>query len=285
MAAVVQVRSTPDFAASMARTTELTQQALDAGARLVAVPENYAGIAPAGAPPVHRANPDALEGDDAVGPLLELSRTFQATVLLGGQPVAIPGTDRIHNTLIVADRGRICATYAKVHCFEATMPDGTVVSELERTEPGRALVVAELPEARLGLSICYDLRFPELYRALVEDGAELLTAPSAFTFSTGAAHWELLNRARAVENQCFMLSPAQWGVHAPGRHSWGHAMIVDPWGDVIAQVSDGEGVALATLRADVLARVRRALPALEHRRLRNETSATPPALTESEPRR
>lgn len=294
-AAVVQVRSTPDFAASVARTAELTQAALEAGAHLVAVPENYAGIAPAGAPPVHRADPVRLEEDPAVAPFVAMSRQHpEATVVLGGLAVGIPGSPKIHNTLLVVAGGQICASYAKVHCFEATMPDGRLLSELDLIVPGDQLVVADLPRAKLGLSICYDLRFPELYRALVDGGAEVLTAPSAFTFATGAAHWELLNRARAVENQCFMIAPAQWGVHAPGRHSWGHAMIVDPWGTVVAQVSDGEGWSLALLRAAVLDGTRRALPALAHRRLGCLDGAAPrpretfdpvPTLTESESER
>jgi len=272
-AAVVQVRATPDAARSIRRSLALTTEALERGARLVGLPENYAGIAPAGAPAVHVAAESTLEDDPAVAPFLELADRFEATVILGGLPIRADAR-RHHNACLVLERGAIRARYDKIHCFEATMPDGALLSELDATVPGDRPVACRSRFGVLGLSICYDLRFPEHYRCLVDAGAEVLLTPSAFTQPTGADHWSVLNRARALESQCYLLAPAQWGVHAAGRQSWGHAMIIDPWGLVIAQASQGEGVAMARLDPSRLQEVRAALPALEHRRLRRETSAS-----------
>ena len=285
-AAVVQMCAGPDPEASLRRAAELTKEALERGASLVALPENFWGVAPpdldrqAWAADLGRLGP---RGEVAGAPprvlaaQLALSRGSDALIVLGGFPERPEASDAapagtVFNTLAVLHRGRVVAKYRKIHRFDATLPDGSSLRESATVAAGQAATVLETPAATLGLSICYDLRFPELYRALVAAGAEILLVPSAFTLLTGLAHWEPLLRARAIENQAFVLAPAQHGAHGHGRHSYGHSVIVDPWGTVIAEASRGDGVALARLRGSLLAQVRGDLPALTHRRLHGETS-------------
>jgi predicted amidohydrolase len=164
----------------------------------------------------------------------------------------------------------VTAVYRKIHLFDvdlAAVPGGRRFRESETVEPGTAPVVAETPWGGLGLSVCYDLRFPELYRELGKRGARMVTVPSAFTLETGKDHWHVLLRARAIENQVFLLAPAQFGSHGPTRRSYGHALVIDPWGAVIAECGDHEGFARARIDFDYLDKVRSALPCLSHRRL------------------
>jgi predicted amidohydrolase len=280
--AAIQLSSGPEPAANLARVGALTASALDAGADLVVLPENYAGIGPAGEPPTWGFDTDAPEDSEVVRPLLELSAQTSALLVLGGVPERIPGDTHTFNTALVLRGGRVVAAYRKIHRFEATMADGARLSESDHTRPGTRPVLVHTALGAIGLSICYDLRFPEHYRALVNAGAELLLVPSAFTHETGAAHWEVLLRARAIESQCWVVAPAQDGHHAPGRRSFGHSMIVDPWGTVVACASGGERVVLARLEPEVLERARARVPALEHRVLEPETSADEITLTESD---
>jgi predicted amidohydrolase len=175
----------------------------------------------------------------------------------------------VHNTsVLIGPDGNTLAHYRKIHLFDIDLPGMEHLKESKAIQPGREPVVAEASFGKLGLSICYDLRFPELYRALTRRGARILAVPSAFTERTGRDHWELLLRARAIENLAYVFAPAQVGEHGPGRSSWGHAMIVGPWGDVLAEVEEpGEGVALAELDFERQDRLRRELPALDHVRL------------------
>jgi predicted amidohydrolase len=181
--------------------------------------------------------------------------------------VGAPG-GRVYNTsVLLGPDGRQLAVYRKIHLFDAEVGDGATYRESDTVAPGASPVTAETPLGTVGLTICYDLRFPELYRALARAGATLLTVPAAFTLMTGKDHWEVLLRARAIENQAYVLAPAQGGRHTDQRVTYGHAMVVDPWGLVVARASDGEGLALAELDTELLARVRKNLPALRHRRL------------------
>jgi predicted amidohydrolase len=174
--------------------------------------------------------------------------------------------DKSYNTCIhLTARGQIASTYRKIHLFDVSLSDGTELKESRRTAPGQDLQVTDLPFGKLGLSICYDLRFPYLYQALVDMGAIALTVPSAFTATTGAAHWHTLLRARAIECQCYVLAPAQHGQHSKNRRSYGHSVIIDPWGAVIAELEDGDGIAVADIDPAEVARVRRELPSLTHR--------------------
>ena len=294
-AAVIQMCAGPEPDRSLKRAAELTEEALDRGADLVALPENFWGVAPPGFDRLAWAAD--LQGLGPAGDLpgepppvlaaqMALSRRSDAVIVLGGLPErpapedgASAGT--IFNTLVVLWHGKLVATYRKIHRFDATLPDGSTLLESATVAAGRQPTVLATPKACLGLSICYDLRFPELYRALAAAGAEVLLVPAAFTLLTGIDHWEPLLRARAIENQAFVLAPAQQGLHGHGRHSFGHSLIIDPWGAVIAQASRGDGVAMAQLRADLLARVRTDLPVLGHRRLLGETTVTRRSLPES----
>jgi predicted amidohydrolase len=180
----------------------------------------------------------------------------------------IPANPRGYNTSCLLDpSGRIVARYRKIHLFDIDLPGRVSVRESNDRTPGADVVTAATPLGTIGMSVCYDLRFPELYRRLAAAGAEILLVPSAFTFPTGAAHWEVLCRARAIENQCWVIAANQTGKSPHGFADYGHSLIVDPWGTVVAQAGDEPGVLLATVDHDRTARIRRELPCLQHRRL------------------
>jgi predicted amidohydrolase len=272
--AAVQLTSTEDVEANLAKCTALALAAADAGASLIGLPENFAYL---GTDRDHRLSlAEALPGPDLkealAGPILsamqELARRTGAWLLLGGFPERGSDAAHIRNTsvLLRAD-GAIAATYRKMHLFDVDVPGGKRFRESETIEAGDAPVVAETPWAPIGLTICYDLRFPELYRALVGRGARLLAVPSAFTLETGKDHWSVLLRARAIENQAYVFAPAQFGHHGGNRRSWGHAMVVDPWGAVLAECGDHDGFALAPVDFDYQDRVRASLPCLSHRKV------------------
>ena len=262
--AVVQLTSTDDVAHNLAATRALVAEAAGRGAALVALPENFAFLRCEGAPiPCAQG----LDGEIATA-LRELARAHRVRILGGTFPEAIPGDERVHNTsVLVSPEGGIEAVYRKIHLFDVDLGPGGRYAESARIAPGRDVVVAETPIGAIGLSVCYDVRFPELYRAMAARGAQWLAVPSAFTPQTGKDHWEVLLRARAIENQAFVLAPAQCGRHSPERASHGRSLVVDPWGLVLAQAGDRPAVITADCDLDELAAVRRRLPALEHRRL------------------
>lgn len=274
--ALVQVCAGPDPEPNVRRASECCAQALAEGAELIVLPEGYAEIPPGDRGPTWRFDPDAPETGAAIAPFVALSHAHpNAILVLGGVPEAIPGEPRHYNTCVVVNAGRVVARYRKIHLFELSLPDQPALSESRRVAPGNEPMVVATPLGRIGLSICYDLRFPELYRSLVSAGAELLVVPAAFTHTTGLAHWEVLLRARAIESQCWLLAAAQWGVHGSGpRRSFGHSMIIDPWGRVVARLDEGDGLVRARIEPEPLERARGVLPALEHRVLARETPAT-----------
>jgi predicted amidohydrolase len=263
-AAVVQMTSTADVEKNLATAERLVGEAATRGARFVSLPENFAFLRSEGEPV---AEPQSLDGP-WVARLAGLARGHRLTLLLGSLPERVPGESRVYNTsVLIGPDGRTLATYRKIHLFDIDVPGLEHLKESKAVLPGQDVVVAEAPFGRLGLSICYDLRFPELFRRLVREGARVIAVPSAFTDRTGKDHWEVLLRARAIENLVYVVAAAQTGAHGRGRASYGHAMIVDPWGSVLAQVPDGEGVALAELDFERQDRLRRELPALLHTRL------------------
>lgn len=263
--AALQLRSTPDKAANQARAFELVRAAVRAGATLVATPENTDAIAPR---EERLAMAESLEGP-FIGAWRGLAADLGSWILVGSFGERIEGETRVHNTsVLLDDQGRIAAVYRKIHLFDADPPDGVPYRESASVKPGTEAVVVDTPAGTLGLSICYDLRFPELYRSLSSRGASLLAVPSAFTVPTGQAHWETLLRARAIENLSYVIAPAQVGTHFPGRASYGHALVVDPWGRVVGDAGgDDGGFVLADVDPAEIKRIRTMLPALTHRRL------------------
>lgn len=269
LVAAAQMTSRDDVSANLARAGALVERAVSRGARFVVLPENVAFMGPEAAKlaVAERFDPGAAP-DGPIGRFArDLSRTTGATVVWGGVPERVDG-QRVYNASVCVDAsGEITARYRKIHLFDVALADGTVLTESSSVAPGADPVAVDTPAGRVGMTICYDVRFPELYRRLVDLGATVLTVPAAFTVTTGRDHWHVLLRARAIESQCHLLAAAQWGAHGGGRTTYGHALVVDPWGTVLAECGDGEGLAIAELRPERTASIRATLPSLAHRRL------------------
>jgi predicted amidohydrolase len=266
LAAAVQLTSTSDEEANWQAARGLIERAAGLGAAFVATPENTNYLGPH-EEKVRRAEP--LDGPTA-GRFADLARQLGIHLLLGSFNEAGADPGRCHNTSVLfGPGGGRLAVYRKIHLFDVDVSDQVRFTESATVAPGAEPVVAETPLGRIGMSICYDMRFPELYRRLADGGAEILTVPSAFTLTTGRAHWYPLLRARAIETQCWLIAPAQHGRHDDGglRESYGHALIVDPWGQVVTAAADGPGLALAEIDLGRVAEVRRAMPIRDHRRL------------------
>lgn len=264
--AAVQMTSTDDLPGNLRAAHDLVQRAADAGAQWVALPENFAYLRREGEPfPCAQG----LDGD-IVGSLREWARAAGVWILGGTLPEQIEGDSRVYNTstLISAD-GELVAHYRKIHLFDVDLGEsgGGRYRESQHFASGEEVVVADTPFGLVGLSVCYDLRFPELYRRMVDIGTRWVTVPSAFAPHTGKDHWEVLLRARAIENQVFVVAPAQCGRHSADRSSYGRSLIIDPWGLVLAQAADHPGVILADCSLEDLERVRAAVPCLENRKL------------------
>jgi deaminated glutathione amidase len=263
--AALQLNSQADVATNLESCRRLVGRAARRGAELVLLPENFAYFGPeAGKLRVA----ESVAGGPIAKALAEMAREFGVCVVGGGFPEQSSDPQRPHNTLLVlgADGSQL-AVYRKIHLFDVELGGGGSYSESSATSAGSAPMVVEVAGFKLGLSICYDLRFPELYRALSEQGAEVLLVPAAFTLHTGKDHWHVLLRARAIEAQAFVVAAAQHGAHPGGRNTYGHSLVADPWGTVIAEASDGEGLVSATLERSRLEAVRRSLPSLTHRKL------------------
>ena len=262
-AAAIQLTATPDVAANLAAADGLVRRAAADGAALVLLPEKWSVL---GHGPALRAGAEPLDGP-AITWARELARELAIDLVAGSIAERVAGEDKLRNTSVhVGPDGEIRATYRKIHLFDVEV-DGTVYRESENEAPGDAPVLSTAADGTsLGLSICYDLRFPELYRALTVAGARVLLVPAAFTLATTRDHWETLLRARAIENQCFVVAANQIGEHEPGLRSGGRSMIVDPWGIVLAQAADQETVITADLDAARQDDIRRRLPALAGRR-------------------
>lgn len=264
MTAVAQMTSTANVASNLETAERLVAEAAGRGASFVCLPENFGFLRSEGEP---TPTPQDLDGP-WVRRMASLARDFRLTLLLGSIPERVPGEDRVFNTSVVlGPEGQVLGSYRKIHLFDTDLPGLEHLKESRAVLAGERPVLVDAPFGRLGLSICYDLRFPELYRHLVSEGAQVLAVPAAFTERTGKDHWEVLLRARAIENLAYVVAPAQVGQHGQGRASHGHAMIVGPWGDVLAEVSGGEGIALAELDFERQSRLRGELPALSHRKL------------------
>lgn len=269
VAAAVQMNSQADVAKNLARAEFLVDEAAKRGARIVVLPENFAFMGGEDDERLRVAEQLDSDSPGAIRTFLETNaKKHRVWILAGGLPEASADAVRVHNTcVVVGPDGNMTARYRKIHMFDVEVGDGQRYRESASCAPGDKPVVASVAGANVGLSICYDLRFPELYRTLIAEGAEVLVVPAAFTLATGKDHWHVLLRARAIESQCYVIAAAQWGTHPKGRRTFGKSCIVDPWGEVIAQASEGEGVAVATLDPAYLQHVRASLPSLQHRRL------------------
>jgi predicted amidohydrolase len=262
VAAAIQMSSTPDKEQNKRTAEALIRSAASAGAELVALPELWSCH---GLEAVYRENAEPVPGPttDFMG---DLARELGVYLLGGSILKGEPGAERLSNTsTLFAPSGELVALYRKIHLFDVKVSDREYL-ESASIAPGDEIVTAKAGATTLGLSVCYDVRFPELYRLLALGGAEVLAVPAAFTLQTGKDHWEVLLRARAIENQAFVLAPAQWGQKADGRWTYGRSMIVDPWGTVLATCPDRDGHALAPLDLGYLDRFRAEFPALANRR-------------------
>jgi len=264
LAAAIQMASGPDRESNLARAASLIRAAADRGARLVVLPEVFAWRGP---PTEEPGQAEPIPGPTSQAMAL-LARELDIHLCMGSILESVAGQTRAFNTsCLLGPDGRLLARYRKIHLFDVELPGRVATRESACRLPGSEPVVVPTPLGVLGLSVCYDLRFPELYRHLVRAGAEVLLVPSAFTAPTGAAHWEVLCRARAVENQCYVIAADQTGTSPHGHADWGDSLIADPWGRVIARAPDAEGVVIAEVDRGYLGRVRRELPCLTHARL------------------
>ncbi|HEU4428312.1 MAG TPA: carbon-nitrogen hydrolase family protein [Myxococcota bacterium] len=264
-AAVIQMRSVDDLATNLAAARELVGEAARAGAELAALPENFSFMRSEGLP---YPCAQGLDGE-IVGTLRELAQTH-GLWLLGGTFPEAAADGRVHNTsVMISPAGEVEAVYRKIHLFDVDLraQGGLLFQESASIAPGRDVVTVKTPFGVVGMSVCYDLRFPELYRRHADAGARFLAVPSAFAKETGRDHWEVLLRARAIENQCFVLASAQWGQHTALRASHGRSMVVDPWGVVLAVAPDRPCAVVVDCDLDQIERVRASLPVLRHRRV------------------
>jgi deaminated glutathione amidase len=270
-AACIQFTAGPDPEPNLIAVSDLARRARDAGADLIMTPE-VSNFIESGRRRREKARREA--DDPFLAGMRDLANETGAWLLLGslvidpaGEPGAASSETRLANRSFLIDAdGAVRARYDKIHMFDIDLPGGESYRESTAYRPGGTAVVAATPWGRLGLSVCYDVRFPHLYRALAQAGADFLTVPSVFTVPTGGAHWHVLLRARAIENGAFVFAPAQWGEHAGGRRSFGHSLIVDPWGEVLSDGGDGIGVITARVDPARITEVRRMVPSLNHDR-------------------
>ena len=264
LAAAVQMLATSDKANNLDEARRWVRAAASKGARVIALPEVFIWRG-------HKSD-ERNAAEPIPGPtsqeLASLARELGIYLLGGSILEDIPGNEKAYNTsLLFGPNGELLASYRKIHLFDVDLAQGVSVRESDTRAFGNAIVVRETELCRMGLTVCYDLRFPELYRGLAAQGAQLIFVPSAFTAYTGQAHWEPLLRARAIENQVYVIAPAQFGNSTKSFETHGHSMIVDPWGKILAELPDGPGFVTAEVDLDYLGKVRAELPALTHRKL------------------
>jgi len=264
--AVVQVTSGADLEHNLSRCAALVGDAAKMGAKLVVLPENFAFMG------LKDADKRAVGEADGSGPIQDFlgatARDLKLWIVGGTMPIRVDGDGRVAAaSLVFNDAGQRVARYDKIHLFDVNLPSGESYRESNTVAPGAEAVVAETPFARIGLTVCYDLRFPHLYRALAKAGADLLVVPSAFTETTGKAHWHILLRARAIEAGLFIVAAAQVGHHEDGRNTFGHSVVIDPWGEVLLDMGEEPGVGFADIDLKRISDVRGRIPALNHRRI------------------
>ena len=275
--ACLQANTSNDLAANLATVGAMMREAAANGAKLVATPEYTLMMDGSGR--VMRDNALPPDGGDPLVHLRGLAKALQVWLLLGsltlrtGEEGEGADTRIVNRSFLISDAGEVVASYDKIHLFDVDLPGRAErYRESDHISPGGKVALVDTPIGRVGLSVCYDMRFPELYREMVSAGAEVFTIPSAFTAPTGRAHWEVLLRARAIENLCFVLAPAQSGVHANGRETYGDSLSIEPWGRVLSRRPRGEGVVLAALDREAQQATRVSFPCLQNRVLSRSSS-------------
>ncbi|MEQ1865552.1 MAG: carbon-nitrogen hydrolase family protein [Micropepsaceae bacterium] len=263
-AACVQLRTGLDVTDNIDKASRLIREAKAAGAQFVATPEMTS---------LFEAESDALfakvksqDDDLALKAFRALAEELDLWLLIGSLPIKVAERQCANRSFLIDPKGQVAATYDKIHMFDVDLPGGETYRESRNYRRGDRAVTADLPWGKLGLSVCYDLRFPQLYRTLAKAGVSFLTIPAAFTHTTGQAHWHVLHRARAIETGCFVIAPAQGGKHENGRHTFGHSLIVDPWGNILAEAGDEPGIIFADIDPTKVAEARTRVPALTHDR-------------------
>jgi len=263
-AACVQLRSTDDVAENIRDTVRWVREAAARGAAFIATPENTTLMAPDGGAKLAHSFDEAH--DPALPVFSALARELKVWILIGSLAIKVSDTKTANRSFLFAPDGSIAARYSKIHLFDVQLASGETYRESNTVAGGDTAVIADTPMGKLGLSICYDLRFPQLYRKLAQKGAFLFAVPSAFTVPTGSAHWHVLLRARAIENGAFVIAPAQGGTHANGRKTYGHSLIVSPWGEILAEAGTEPGVIIADIDPALAADARAKVPNLQHDR-------------------
>ena len=271
-AACIQFTSARDYEPNVGVVSDLVRRARDGGADFVMTPENTGLTEPVGKLRREKARDEA--NHPVLAALREVARETGVWLLIGSlaidlsrEPGTAEGERRLANRSYLIDpSGAVTARYDKIHMFDVDLAGGESYRESNAFRPGGRAVLARTPWGVLGMTVCYDLRFPHLYRGLAQAGADFLAIPSAFTVPTGNAHWHVLLRARAIENGCFVFAPAQWGEHAEGRRTYGHSLIVNPWGEVLADAGEGIGIVSARIEISGIAKARRMVPSLQHDR-------------------
>ncbi len=268
MVAALQMASGPNVNANLLEAERLIAKAAEAGAKLIVLPENFAHM---GQQETDKLLIRETQGTGPIQDFLARQAARHQIWLVGGTiPLQAHDEHRVRaSCLLYDDHGHLVARYDKIHLFDVHVIDSEEqYNESSAIEPGDTVTVVETPFGHLGLAICYDLRFPELFRAMLDQGMEILSLPSAFTAVTGKAHWETMLRTRAIENLCYVIAPAQGGYHASGRETHGDSMIIDPWGRIMDRLPRGSGIVLADLENQRLNDIRRQFPSIQHRHLR-----------------
>lgn len=262
-AACIQMTSGPDIKQNLAEAERFIRKASNAGAKLIATPENTCQVRH----PANQMLENAPTQDDHPGiPLFSsLAKELDIWILIGSMTVKT-GSKLANRSFLFAPDGTIKSQYDKIHLFDVVLTTGDEYRESDIVTPGDKPVIAQTPWGGVGMTICYDVRFAYLYRRLAQQGASILSVPAAFTVPTGKAHWEILLRARAIETGSYILAPAQIGEHENGRKTWGHSMIVNPWGEIVTEKEEGTGIITANLNMAIVKRARQSIPALQHDR-------------------
>ncbi len=263
-AACVQLRSSDDVEENIRTACDLIREAKGQGADFIATPENTTLMAVDGGAKLDKSFSE--ERDPALPRFRALAEELRIWLLIGSLAIKVSDSKTANRSFLIDPKGRIAARYDKIFLFDVDLPSGETYRESNTVAGGSTAVVADLPWGKLGLSICYDLRFPQLYRKLAHGGAVMLAVPSAFTETTGKAHWHVLLRARAIENSAFVIAPAQGGTHANGRQTYGHSLIVAPWGEILGEGGTEPGVIVADIDLDAVRSARERVPSLRHDR-------------------